>query len=326
MNSTNVCTAPAVPLSEHHPKGWIWPARILLATDLNDLERTLPVAIHQARNYGADLMIAHVLPDFASPPAAPSLLLYTHPGSFRDHAERTLATAAARAEEEGVRCQWRLASGNVTEQIEALVEEWKAERVIVGSHGEAKFWLGILGSISERLFHRLTMPVLAVGPNAADRPRPQSESMRVLAPSSLKRESREVLCFAGEFAAAHDAEMTLLHVIPEAPEHHPSAPRVAGYARQMLEEFACGGSQTRKPACVVEKGSPIKAILSYAAAGHFDLILLGSISSSSFLPALVPGTAYGILCGAPCPVLILKQSRNAEDAEESASPKDQGQG
>jgi hypothetical protein len=27
----------------------------------------------------------------------------------------------------------------------------------------------------------------------------------------------------------------------------------------------------------------------------------------------VPGTAYGVLCGAPCPVLILKQATDAPE-------------
>ena|ERR1700758_109960 len=59
---------------------------------------------------------------------------------------------------------------------------------------------------------------------------------------------------------------------------------------------------------LVEIGQAIETILKHATQGGFDLILLGSVSSSMSLPKLVPGTAYGVLCGAPCPVLILKQA------------------
>jgi nucleotide-binding universal stress UspA family protein len=323
METTTLGPAPSVLPPEHsYDRRWIRPSRILLATDLTDLERTLPIAIHQSRIYGADLMIAHVLPNFVSPPAAPSLLVYSHPETFRDQAERLLTAACAQAQSEGVRCSSRLLTGDVAEQIDAAAEEWRAERVIVGSHGEAKFCLGILGSVSERLFHRLAVPVLAVGPKTVQHSPTPSASMRVLAPTSLKRESRAVLQFAGEFAAAHQAEITLLHVVPEAPDHHPSANRVASYARQMLEEFSPSAAQVGKPACVVDKGNPITAILRHAKAGDFDMILLGSISSSSFLPALVPGTVYGILCGARCPVLILKQQNDVTHPAELASPDD----
>jgi nucleotide-binding universal stress UspA family protein len=312
MNDTiaNSATAPEITealISE----AWIRPTRILLVTDLTDLERTLPVAIGQAKSYGAEIMLAYVLPDFASPPAAPSLLVYSHPEHHREHAERILLAAAREAEAADVRCTWKMSSGDVAEQIEAIVKEWKPGRVIVGSHGETKFCLGILGSTAERLFHRLAVPVVGVGPKVRSGSGQPLKGVHMLAPTSLKRQSRAVLRFAAEFAAAHDAEMTLLHVIPHVPEEHPSAARIASFARQMLDDFVPASAGTRTPTCVVESGHAIETILKHATSGGFDLILLGSVSSSSFLRELVPGTAYGVLCGAPCPVLILKQATDA---------------
>jgi nucleotide-binding universal stress UspA family protein len=289
-------------------EAWIRPTRILLVTDLTDLERTLPVTIGQAKSYGAEILLAYVLPDFASPPAAPSLLVYAQPELHRQHGERILLAAAREAEAADVRCTWKISSGDVVEQIEAIIDEWKPGRVVVGSHGESKFCLGILGSTAERLFHRLEVPVLAIGPkvrSGSDRP---LKGIRVLAPVSLTRQSRAVLSFAAEFAAAHDDEMTLLHVTPDMREEQLSEARIASFARQMLDDFVPASVGTRTPSCVVEIGQAIETILKYATQGGFDLILLGSVSSSTFLPKLVPGTAYGVLCGAPCPVLILKQA------------------
>jgi nucleotide-binding universal stress UspA family protein len=286
----------------------IRPTRILLVTDLTDLERTLPVTIEQAKSYGAEILLAYVLPNFASPPAAPSLLVYSQPELHRQHGERILLAAAREAEAAGVRCTWKISSGDVVEQIEAVVDEWKPDRIVVGSHGETKFCLGILGSTAERLFQRLGMPVLAIGPKVRSASGHPLKGIRVLAPISLKQESRAVLSFAAEFAAAHDADMTLLHVIPNVPEEHPSATHIASFERQMFDDFATASVGTRTPSCVVEIGQAIETILKHATNGSFDLILLGSVSSSSFLPKLVPGTAYGVLCGAPCPVLILKQA------------------
>ena len=314
MNDTGTTCAAAPKIAE----AWIRPTRILLVTDLTDLERTLPVAINQAKGYGAEILLAHVLPDFASPPAAPSLLVYSHPEHHRQHAERILLAAAREAEAAGVHCTWNISSGDVGEQIETIVEEWRPGRVIVGSHGETKFCLGILGSTAERLFHRLAVPVVGVGPKVRSDSAKLFEGVRVLAPTSLKGQSRAVLSFAAEFAAAHDAEMTLLHVIPDVGEEHPSAARTASYARQMLDDFVSASARTRTPICRVESGHAIETILKHAINGGFDLILLGSISSSSFLRELVPGTAYGILCGAPCPVLILKQV--TDDAEGRSVP------
>ena len=292
-------------------EAWTRPTRILLVTDLTDLQRTLPVTIDQAKSYGAEILLAYVLPDFASLPVAPSLLVYSQPELHRQHGERILLAAAREAEAAGVRCTWKISSGDVVEQIEAVVDEWKPGRVVVGSHGETKFCLGILGSTAERLFQQLGVPVLAIGPkvrSAAGQPR---KGIRVLAPISLKRESPGVRSFAAEFAAAHDADMTLLHVIPNELEENPSAARIASFERQMLDNFVPASLGTRRPSCVVKIGRAIETILNHATNGGFDLILLGSTSSSSFVPKLVPGTAYGVLCGAPCPVLILKQTADA---------------
>ena len=167
-------------------EAWTRPTRILLVTDLTDLQRTLPVTIDQAKSYGAEILLAYVLPDFASPPAAPSLLVYSQPELHRQHGERILLAAAREAEAAGVRCTWKISSGDVVEQIEAVVDEWKPGRVVVGSHGETKFCLGILGSTAERLFQRLGVPVLAVGPRCAPT---QGSCPRAYACSRLSRSS-----------------------------------------------------------------------------------------------------------------------------------------
>ena len=75
-----------------------------------------------------------------------------------------------------------------------------------------------------------------------------------------------------------------------------SAARIASSARQMSDDFV---PASVKPSCVVESGQAIGTILKHATSGGFDLILLGSVSYPTFLPKLVPGTAYGVLCGAP---------------------------
>ena len=120
------------------------------------------------------------------PPAAPSLLVYSQPQLHRQHGERILLAAAREAEAAGVRCTWKISSGDVVEQIEAVVDEWKPGRVVVGSHGETKFCLGILGSTAERLFQRLGVPVLAVGPEVRSHSAQLPKGIRVLAPISLQ--------------------------------------------------------------------------------------------------------------------------------------------
>jgi nucleotide-binding universal stress UspA family protein len=147
-------------------RDWTHPRRILLATDLTDLGFTLPIASQQALAYKAELRIIHVLPDPTSSPIDPVLMVYFDAAGMQKSAEATLDRVIAETKAEGIRCSYQLATGHTVKEILAAASEWKADRLIAGSHGKAKFHHHILGSIAESLFHQIDIPVVAVGPKA----------------------------------------------------------------------------------------------------------------------------------------------------------------
>ena len=287
---------------------WAAPRRILLATNLVDLPFTLPVAIQQAKAYDAELRIAHILPDPDISQIDPFLMVNCEPDRLYRAAEKTMQEARATAASCGVRCSFHLVAGDVTAEIIKIARSWKSDRLIAGSQGKGKFHQHILGSVAESLFHHIEIPVLAIGPHFLPDKDPAKDRMRIVFATRLDRDSRRMAEFALGVAEKHRADISLLYVAPVIAEGHPAAARVTGYAERMLKNLLDIGPHKRcGPSCEVLHGEPAQEILNHARRHSADMIVLGASPHCAFDPRFVPGTAYRVLCEAPCPVLVLKQ-------------------
>jgi nucleotide-binding universal stress UspA family protein len=295
-------------MSNKQFRDWTHPRRILLATDLTDLGFTLPIAKQQALDYNAELRILHVLPDPASSQIDPVLMVYFDAAGMQKSAEATLDKVVAEANAENVRCSFQLAAGHTVKEILNAAAEWKAERVIAGSHGKAKFHHHILGSIAESLFHQIDIPVLAVGPRAVPSDSSSPGRPRIVFAAALDHSSSRIAEFALSVAEKHGADITLLHVLQNVVPEHPTTLSARGYANRMLEDLlALKPIRKAHATCEVAFGQPAEAILAYAKHNGADMILLGASAHSAFNPRFIPGIAYRVLCDAQCPVLVLKE-------------------
>ena len=294
-------------MSNKQFREWTHPRRILLATDLTDLGFTLPIARQQALAYKAELRIIHVLPDPGAAPIDPVLMVYFDAAGMQKSAETTLGKVIADARAEGIKCSFHLATGNTVKEILHAAAEWKADRLIAGSHGKAKFHHHILGSIAESIFHQIDIPVLAVGPKAVATDASVKGHPRIVFAASLDHNSRRIAEFALSVAEKRSADITLLHVLQNVVPEHPTTVSARGYAHKMMEDLlAIKPLRKAHASCEVAYGQAAEAILSYAKHHAADMILLGASAHSAFNPRFIPGNAYRVLCEAHCPVLVLK--------------------
>lgn len=283
----------------------IQPKKILLATDLGDLDHTFPVVAAQARLHGSQIMVAHVLPDFSSPLAAPSLLLMARPEHYVHYAEEVLGGVVRRARAEGLSIAFRILRGGVTEQIEMLAEEWQPDQVVVGCQGTEKLYLRLLGSNAERIFRQTRVPVLGIGPRARLQPGFGHRRMRVLVPVSLRRKSQFLFQYAAMFAETNQADVSVLHVVEDSASCHLEPVNMLACEAWLRSQVAAY-AEDHSPCCMVKDGPVTGVILETAERGNFDMVILGNTSASSFLPRPAPSAAFQILSGAPCPVLVVK--------------------
>ncbi|MHB8303669.1 MAG: universal stress protein [Acidobacteriaceae bacterium] len=294
-------------MSTSQLRGWASPRRILLATDLTDLGFTLPVAKQQALAYKAELRIVHILPDPNAPLIDPVLMVNCDPARTQKSAETKLEKVVAETQAAGTRSSFHLVAGDTVQEIIKLSGEWKADRLIASTHGKAKFHLHILGSIAESLFHRIDVPVLAVGPKVVPGKNSVRRHMRIVFAASLDHDSRRMAEFALSVAEAHGADIALLHVLPNVVPCHPTTGPVRANANRMLEDLVTVRHVSKsRPVCEVVYGQPTESILAYAKQHAADMIVLGASAHSAFDARFIPGTAYRVLCESPCPVLVLK--------------------
>ncbi|MEI9977613.1 MAG: universal stress protein [Edaphobacter sp.] len=284
------------------------PSRILVATDLTDIKQILPVAIDYALESKAALKLLHVLPGVSRPDWNPDLHGRRDRSTAKVFSERILEDAATQASQDGAKCTWVTRSGQVAEAVSQMVRQWKSDWVIVGSHGIKKLRQELLGSVAESIFHEVDVPVLAIGTEVAPDRKLPNRKCRILFAAALTRESQAVTDFVLRFAEMYRAELTMLHVVPEVVKAHPSSLRVQAYAEGMFNQILSGiGIKKPRPSYMIERGQVVETILRVASDDHFDLIILGGVSGSSFRTDIMPGVSYRVICGAQCPVLLLKE-------------------
>lgn len=294
-------------MSMNQLRAWANPRRILLATDLTDLGFTLPIAKQQALAYKAELLIVHILPDPNASLIDPVLMIYCDPERTRKSAETKLQNVVAETQAAGIPSSFHLVAGDTVKEIIKRSREWKADRLIAGSHGKTKFHLHILGSIAESLFHHIDIPVLAVGPKAVPGESSVRRHMRIVFAASLDHDSRRMAEFALSVAEIHGADIVLLHVLRNGVPEHPTTDPIRANADRMLKELLTVRPVGKsRPVCEVVYGQSAESILAYAKRHAADMMILGASAHSAFDARFIPGTAYRVLCESLCPVLVLK--------------------
>jgi nucleotide-binding universal stress UspA family protein len=140
--------------------------RILHATDFSPASRrALGMATALARLEGGTLLLLHVL----TPPSPFLAGSGPRPVSYLDllaaarrEGRRRLAALAARLRGAGVRVQARLVEGGAAERILSIARGWRADVIVIGTHGRTGVRHFLMGSVAEHVVRRASRPVLTV--------------------------------------------------------------------------------------------------------------------------------------------------------------------
>jgi len=134
--------------------------RILVPVDFSDAARpVVDYARDMARDRGAVLTLLHVIGIPVAPfdpaygvAADPRMLLELQSG-----AERKLAEMAGAIE--GVEVRIRVATGAPSREIVREAREWKADLIVIGTHGRTGLRHVFLGSVAENVVRLAPCPV-----------------------------------------------------------------------------------------------------------------------------------------------------------------------
>ena len=119
--------------TQMHLSSMSQPKSILVATDLNDLDFLLPVAIDQAKMTGAMIWLLHVIPpeEYASIESG----AYPFVGKEKEYraAEAALAKVALELQEKNLACAYEVRRWYPVDEIKSFIREHDVERLIVGT-------------------------------------------------------------------------------------------------------------------------------------------------------------------------------------------------
>ncbi len=286
------------------------PKSILVATDLNDLDFLLPVAVDQAKATGAMLWLLHVIP----PDAYVSIESGAFPfakkeKAFRD-AEAVLAKVAKELKARNLACAYEVRRWYPVDRVTEFIHERGIKRLILGTSSRGKLGKLLLGSVAEELIRSLDIPVCTVGPHF--KPMPQSNPRRVIFAASLRHDTEKTFQFAVELAAGLAAELTVLYVLEQDRQHD----GIYAEAMSTIDEMLKGAKQKNLVSCIrIRCGEPAEEIVSECSALRAELLILGVLPASPMTATFRTGVAYRVIAQVPCPTFTLRAGAKTKQCQ-----------
>ena len=284
---------------------------IMFLTDFSEPScDALPFATAIARGYGSRVHAVHVL--------LPSSYSYLTPemgAALLDSQEE-----CARAEMERVEAQLTgLSRDSIIERATSLwdvasrlIKERDIDLIVLGTHGRTGLKKALLGSSAEEVFRRSQVPVLMSGPAVRTGAHSGGHFRCVLFATDFNSVSSVAAPYAVSLAQENQAQLILLHVLPQP---KPGKSSKAGdlsvaEALHQLEALIPEEADLRcRPRAEVGHGEPATQILETARQRGADLIVLGvrGLDGIASMAARVQkDTAYEVVAHAPCPVLTVR--------------------
>lgn len=278
---------------------------ILFATDFTDASRkAFRYAKALARHFQSSVTAAHVLrasendwPKFGIDPEYKKLFHET---------KRDLDGLTRQLRQAGFQADSTLLEGDPVEGIIKAIKRYRADLLVLGTHGSRDLERLVLGSTAEEVFRKASCPVLTVGPNVHDPYHGDILFRRIILATELDPAATAAAQYAFSLAAQQASHITICHVLPQGHTKTLDSTEMQKKFMQALNKLIPEEVWTKCAAeYVVEYGNAADEILKLAEKERADLIILGARFASAPATHLVPGVAFQVIAGAACPVLTV---------------------
>lgn len=297
--------------------------RILCPVDFSRFsQHALDQAVALAREFGAEICALHV---FAFAPVAETVAvggsIPMEPLRLAPEQRSTqlneLRGFIAEVDAEGVTLQTALLEGDPVTRIVDHAQRWRADVIVMGTHGRTGFERLMLGSIAEKVLRKAPCPVLTV-PRRVVRATNTLTFARILCAMDFSPASFRALDYAASLAAVGGPGVTALHVVELLAEGTSTRDQVlidtpdfrAELKRSALERLHDAIPDAVRARCpvteMVTMGKAWKEILRVADEQQADVMVLGVQGRSAADLLLFGSTTQHIVRQAACPVLTIR--------------------
>ena len=233
--------------------------------------------------------------------------------------ERELAEVALRLADEGIEAGVAATFGRPSEQILATAEAEGCDLIAIATHGRNAIGRGLLGSVTDRVVHLSTLPVLTISPTRVEQqPSDENRIRNVIVPLDGSELGETVLPVAEGLAEAMSLRVHLVHAFDPAAydRRHRYTFAMAGIpsASEELEarhkeylESLAGGLVSRGLDVTTEvlTGPAASAIVEYAQESPQDIVVMATHGRSGFRRLLLGSVTEAVIRSSGDPVLII---------------------
>jgi nucleotide-binding universal stress UspA family protein len=230
--------------------------------------------------------------------------------------------------------------GAAADSILSLAQARNVDLIVMGTHGRRGFDRLVLGSVTDRVMRTARCPVLAISKaphesaaldskvhesrvhdsahesvaydSVPHEPRAKGEERghvhhlsRILFCTDFSRNAERALNYAISVTTEYNAELTLLHVLEEAPSPAKGKEAIATATEQLDKLIVSTERKNLKVKTVVRIGKPYQEIIQLAVEAQIDTVIMGVSGRGALDRAVFGSTTYRVMQLGPCPVLAV---------------------
>jgi len=295
------------------------PKRVLVPIDFTDTSTVaLAAARRLAEGFNAELLA--LFADTFVPPIAyadvPVGWYDENLGEMKTAATTRLVSYLREHVGEAVRWEARVVTDTPVHAILASAKEWKADAVVMGTHGWTGWRRALLGSVAESVLHELDIPILTIRHRTEEPAGAADRMKRVLCPVNYTDVARDAIVVAGSLAEAFDGEIYVVHVV-EAEKNEPHEGDL-----DALREWI---PQNIRHRCLykelVIRGHAAETVIDLANKLESDMIVVGAQHRRFVDTTVIGTTTERILRHARCPVMTVVRKVETPKAAARAEAK-----
>ena len=144
--------------------------KLLAPTDFSDTSaETVIRASELAQHFGAELIVAHVIPPIPTLPSDPhyNFEVPAYQDALRENARRQLDETISGLVRQEVNARALLSHGDPAKEIVRIANEENVDMIVIATHGLTGWQHIVFGSVAEKVVRFAECPVLTVrGPKA----------------------------------------------------------------------------------------------------------------------------------------------------------------
>ena len=254
--------------------------RILAPVDFSERsEAAVTEATRLAELFGADLTVLHVEPSLEAHSTFESLSQIGQSEKAQREASRQveaqLREFAARL---SPRASSVLVEGDPLTRIEEYAKNHSVDLIVIGTHGRGGFRRFLLGSLSSKLLHDVSIPIVTAT-HLADRAAFPSRITHVGCALGLTDldDCERILRWAGDLAQITGAKLTVIHVPQDVEPGSFSDPEtrkaVRGFSAKRIDALL--GKTEITADVAIQGGSSMDTVVEILAERHCDALVIG---------------------------------------------------